>query len=809
MRAGAGADVAVPADPSRPRSRLSHQVVAASCAEDEFQKKVALTRFSAPEARALRGSPEAEGAAAALDAAAAAVSRHRGLTLSASQLLGRANGSLARERARMAASLRAAPRADLNVILPTVNLAALLEAGGAAVTDILAHDRLPDLGVLARAALVDALQKVGLRHRPRRQAAAARVLLDTKGLDLTRVKALLDDGGDHHSFFRLCCFDLQGAARGAVLSHAAAEGAAVAASFAAAVPAGPPGVLLKVVCDIDDTLVCSGGRVPAGVDARLPRGCAYPGAAAFLNELDAGHAERVADALDAASAGGERERGRTPRAGDRDDDRAARAARGATARLRATLLGPWDADFEAAVRHRAARAAGSGPPPPPPRGLHQRGGSLVFLSARPETPSGFTEASSFRSIFAPLLAAARLHRAPVLLLGSLRAGPRALAARLTRAAGPRAAAAPADLATQLWVSLYRKKLDAWTSYAALYPEACFVFVGDNGQGDVLLAEELHRRSAAAAAARARGAGRATTGAPPPAALLACFIHRVAPVTKTLSALRCAKANRAAWLAAWRGEGIYAFKSHVGMAVQAATLGLISHDGLRRVCLEAVWDVRAAVARYGATGADWARAAREINADLAAAAELLQDASPVPVVRVGGDDGADAAAAGGERARGGSPRARSPPPGPQLPSRHATPPPGPRPPSRHATPPPSPPPRGGLLAPAAAGGVSPPWSPLAGGSPLGTSPLSGGAWPPAWAGLGPGAMRGRARGGSASPRGASPEPRGASPEPQRADRASPGPATPGGASPAPEPGDKVASPPPRMPSLAQGLGGGGA
>ena len=35
------------------------------------------------------------------------------------------------------------------------------------------------------------------------------------------------------------------------------------------------------------------------------------------------------------------------------------------------------------------------------------------------------------------------------------------------------------------------------------------------------------------------------------------------------------------------------------------------------------------------------------------------------------------------------------------------------------------------------------------------------------------------------------------------------ATPGGASPAPEPGDKVASPPPRMPSLAQGLGGGGA
>ena len=49
----------------------------------------------------------------------------------------------------------------------------------------------------------------------------------------------------------------------------------------------------QVVSDIDDTLMSSGGAFPAGCDARLPKHCVYPGAVAFLNELDTGHVLRI------------------------------------------------------------------------------------------------------------------------------------------------------------------------------------------------------------------------------------------------------------------------------------------------------------------------------------------------------------------------------------------------------------------------------------------------------------------------------------------------------------------------------------
>ncbi len=52
-------------------------------------------------------------------------------------------------------------------------------------------------------------------------------------------------------------------------------------------------MVAQVVSDIDDTLMSSGGHFPAGCDARLPRHCVYPGAVAFLNELDTGHVLRV------------------------------------------------------------------------------------------------------------------------------------------------------------------------------------------------------------------------------------------------------------------------------------------------------------------------------------------------------------------------------------------------------------------------------------------------------------------------------------------------------------------------------------
>lgn len=66
-----------------------------------------------------------------------------------------------------------------------------------------------------RSVLVDALQKIGMRYRPLRQAWAANVLLATRGLELTLLKNYLDDGGDYHTCYKLMYNDLQVTARSA------------------------------------------------------------------------------------------------------------------------------------------------------------------------------------------------------------------------------------------------------------------------------------------------------------------------------------------------------------------------------------------------------------------------------------------------------------------------------------------------------------------------------------------------------------------------------------------------------------------
>ena len=52
-------------------------------------------------------------------------------------------------------------------------------------------------------------------------------------------------------------------------------------------------VLLQVVSDIDDTLMCSGGFWPAGRDTRYPKRCQYPGALALYSELDIGYNSKI------------------------------------------------------------------------------------------------------------------------------------------------------------------------------------------------------------------------------------------------------------------------------------------------------------------------------------------------------------------------------------------------------------------------------------------------------------------------------------------------------------------------------------
>lgn len=66
--------------------------------------------------------------------------------------------------------------------------------------------------------------------------------------------------------------------------------------------------------------------------------------------------------------------------------------------------------------------------------------------------------------------------------------PPALFGALNNAHAPRRPLqdSPVTLNTQLYVQLYERKLSRFQQFAVLYPEACWVFVGDNGQAWALL-----------------------------------------------------------------------------------------------------------------------------------------------------------------------------------------------------------------------------------------------------------------------------------------------------------------------------------
>jgi hypothetical protein len=64
---------------------------------------------------------------------------------------------------------------------------------------------------------------------------------------------------------------MQGSLQQQVLEHLTAEGRAVMADFARLAPSGPPGVVLKLLSDVDDTVFSSGGSFPAGSDTRYPK----------------------------------------------------------------------------------------------------------------------------------------------------------------------------------------------------------------------------------------------------------------------------------------------------------------------------------------------------------------------------------------------------------------------------------------------------------------------------------------------------------------------------------------------------------
>jgi hypothetical protein len=151
----------------------------------------------------------------------------------------------------------------------------------------------------------------------------------------------------------------------------------------------------------------------------------------------------------------------------------------------------------------------------------QRRSDLVFLTARPADGLGAVEGLTIRAL---------------------------------RRRGLRGIVVTGDLAALRRHDLMaQRKYESFARYRRLYPEARMVFIGDNGQGDRILAERL----------------RTTDRDVVPAA----FIHDVDHGEQRID-----DAERATL----RANGLLLFDTYVGAAVEAHDLGLMTRQGLTSV-----------------------------------------------------------------------------------------------------------------------------------------------------------------------------------------------------------------------------------
>jgi hypothetical protein len=195
-----------------------------------------------------------------------------------------------------------AERDELNILLTTAQLGLLFykikdhrfvrHFNRTKFLKLLCVDRVEDLSVIAKVMLIDGLQKMKLSAHASSDHYVKNVVLNTEGDELSEMKSLCDCKGDVNSFHKLIYRDLTDEEdRKEILAHIAAEARMQRADRGRNSFSGKyRGKLAwrKVISDVDDTLTCSGGTWPAGMDNSYPRKVIYPGVLAFYRELDLG-----------------------------------------------------------------------------------------------------------------------------------------------------------------------------------------------------------------------------------------------------------------------------------------------------------------------------------------------------------------------------------------------------------------------------------------------------------------------------------------------------------------------------------------
>jgi len=160
------------------------------------------------------------------------------------------------------------------------------------MVQLLAVDRLPALTAMSRVIVLHALQILKLRANPRAEHWVRNIILNTHGDDLSEIKTLTDAKGDYFSMNKLIYDDIKSETiRQDILAHIRREGAYQISHMQMGTKRAQRRQHMawrKILSDVDDTLLSSGGSYPAGIDKRYGKKIVYPGVLAFYRELDLG-----------------------------------------------------------------------------------------------------------------------------------------------------------------------------------------------------------------------------------------------------------------------------------------------------------------------------------------------------------------------------------------------------------------------------------------------------------------------------------------------------------------------------------------
>lgn len=195
-----------------------------------------------------------------------------------------------------------ATSAELNMIIANVGLGLIFykvkdhriagRNNRTELMELLCVKRVGELNVSSKAIMIDALQRMKLSAHPLGEHFAKTIIMKTTLDSLSELKCLTDSKGDYYSMHRLIYVDIRSQqVRKDVLAYIASQARVQNAHSTIGSKAGKKRRQMawrKIVSDVDDTMSCSGGSWPAGIDRSYPKKCIYPGVLGFYRELDIG-----------------------------------------------------------------------------------------------------------------------------------------------------------------------------------------------------------------------------------------------------------------------------------------------------------------------------------------------------------------------------------------------------------------------------------------------------------------------------------------------------------------------------------------